>query len=220
MLKRLKMIGRGLRCFRLAFTAAAVAALASCSGCSGSKDAANRHRSVDARRFAVVKQPLTIERGFRKAIYDIDRAGTKAKPQTLSFKVVNRNIESLSVEEWRRNETDNIIVSVLPVQEGEKDQPLPDRTGWLRLWPGPEADHPKDGGPVRRAPVMLAPNNSLLLDIPLVFPADYKLPDNAANFYLWVKAELNLRSVQAKPLVFQILVREKGRKVKEIIITD
>lgn len=208
--------------FRLAAAAAVIAVLASCSaGCGGAGGRGGRGgrgARAETPRFPVLKWPLTIERGVPKTVFQLNRAGGNAAPQKLSFKLVNRNIEALDIQEWRRRETDNLRVYFMPVPDGKKEAPRPEQDGWTQIWPGPEADKSGQGSTVPRAPLLISPNNSVLLDIPLVFPGNYRLPGNAAGGYVWIKAELNLRSVEAKPLIFKIEVREKGRRINETII--
>ena len=204
--------------FRLMAAAAVIAGLASCSGCGGTEGRSGRGAGAETARFPVLKWPLTIERGVPKAVFQLTRAGESAAPQTLSFKLVNRNIEALDIQEWRRRETENLRIFFMAAENGGKEAPSPEQSGWVRIWPGPEADKAGSGGTVLRAPLLIAPNNSVLLDIPLVFPEKYRLPGNAARGYVWIRAELNLRSVQAKPLIFKIEVREKGRRINETII--
>ncbi|MBO5802614.1 MAG: hypothetical protein J6R64_02610, partial [Lentisphaeria bacterium] len=132
-------------------------------------------------------------------------------PAILSFKVLNRNnLEVISIDEWFQEERNNIRISIAPVKRrGEKVA----EQDWKQIWPAGK----KEKNP-RRQPVALAPGNNLMLDV----PAEILLtePLKKVERRLAVKVELNLRSVKADPLVFEVRLRKKQGKVRELIFAD
>ena len=135
----------------------------------------------------------------------------KLTPAILSFKVLNRNnLEVISIDEWFQEERNNIRISIAPVKRrGEKVA----EQDWKQIWPvGKKEKNP------RRQPVALAPGNNLMLDV----PAEILLtePLKKVERRLAVKVELNLRSVKADPLVFEVRLRKKQGKVRELIFAD
>ena len=162
-----------------------------------------------AKIFPKVEEPLTIQRGLQNDVFFVKNG--KITPAILSFKVSNRNnLEIISIDEWFQNERNNIRISIAPIKRaGEK---VPDQN-WKQVWPAgkKEKEH-------KRQSVALAPGNHLMLDVPseilLVEPLD------RVERRLAVKVELNLRSVKADPLVFEVRLRKKQGKVKELIFAD
>lgn len=162
-----------------------------------------------AKIFPKVEEPLTLQRGLQNDVFFVKNG--KLSPAILSFKVLNRNnLEIISIDEWFQNERNNIRISIAPIKRaGEK---VPDQN-WKQVWPaGKKEKEPK------RQSVALAPGNHLMLDVPseilLMEPLD------RVERRLAVKVELNLRSVKADPLVFEVRLRKKQGKVKELIFAD
>lgn len=162
-----------------------------------------------AKIFPKVEEPLTLQRGLQNDVFFVKEG--KLTPAILSFKVLNRNnLEVISLDEWFQEERNNIRISIAPVnRRGEKMENL----AWKQIWPaGKKEKDPK------RQPVALAPGNHLMLDV----PAEILLtePLKKVERRLAVKVELNLRSVKAEPLVFEIRLRKKQGRVKELIFAD
>lgn len=162
-----------------------------------------------AKIFPKVEEPLTLQRGLQNDVFFVKNG--KLSPAILSFKVLNRNnLEIISIDEWFQNEQNNIRISIAPIKRaGEK---VPDHD-WKQVWPaGKKEKEPK------RQSVALAPGNHLMLDVPseilLVEPLD------RVERRLAVKVELNLRSVKADPLVFEVRLRKKQGRVRELIFAD
>lgn len=207
--------------------------LASCSGCGVAEEAKEpgtlgerlkqEHPAVnepgkpvmytvDIPVFRKVSSRLTLSRGKARKTYFIGVPGV----QKMSFQVRNNNLGSVSLEEWRRNEPDNILLHIAPRGTGALEK-IPAEQ-WKQVWP--EKKDGEDGLPVRRLPVQIAPGTFLTVEVPLPFLKKYIL-SNPAGDSLAVRADLNLASAEADPLFFEIRVRKKGsRKVRELIFAD
>lgn len=162
-----------------------------------------------AKIFPKVEEPLTLQRGLQNDVFFVKEG--KLTPAILSFKVLNRNnLEIISIDEWFQEERNNIRISIAPVKRrGEKVA----EQDWKQIWPaGKREKLPK------RQSVALAPGNNLMLDV----PAEILLtePLKKVERRLAVKVELNLRSVKADPLIFEVRLRKKQGRVKELIFAD
>lgn len=162
-----------------------------------------------AKIFPKVEEPLALQRGLQNDIFYVKDG--KLTPSIMSFKILNRNnLEIISVDEWFQQERNNIRISVAPIRRaGAKVAP----EDWKQIWPAGKKE--KDA---KRQPVELAPGNCLMLDV----PSDILLtePLKKVERRLAVKVELNLRSVKAEPLVFEVRLRKKQGRVKELIFAD
>lgn len=162
-----------------------------------------------AKIFPKVEEPLTIQRGLQNDVFFVKNG--KLSPAILSFKVLNRNnLEIISIDEWFQNERNNIRIYLAPIKRAGEKVPEQD---WKQVWPaGKKEKDPK------RQPVALAPGNHLMLDV----PSEILLtePLNRVERRLAVKVELNLRSVKADPLVFEVRLRKKQGRVRELIFAD
>lgn len=162
-----------------------------------------------AKIFPKVEEPLTLQRGLLDDVFFVKEG--KLTPAILSFKVLNRNnLEVISLDEWFQEERNNIRISIAPLKRhGEKLEDL----AWKQIWPaGKKEKNPK------RQPVALAPGNYLMLDVPAKILLTEPL--KKVERRLAVKVELNLRSAKAEPLVFEVRLRKKQGRVKELIFAD
>ena len=162
-----------------------------------------------AKIFPKVEEPLTLQRGLLDDVFFVKEG--KLTPAILSFKVLNRNnLEVISLDEWFQEERNNIRISIAPLKRsGEKLEDL----AWKQIWPaGKKEKNPK------RQPVALAPGNYLMLDVPAKILLTEPL--KKVERRLAVKVELNLRSAKADPLVFEVRLRKKQGRVKELIFAD
>lgn len=198
--------------FLFAFSALLLPALVSCSGCSSQpEDHSIVHREIpeglhdpDTPRFAKIDTQLVLQRGIKRMLYYAGKKGQK-----MTFFLSNPGLKSIMLYEWQKAEPDNIRISVSPV---EKEQ-------WRQVWPEKKAST-ESGQLVPRQPVLLAPGNRLNVAVPLTFLETYPLKAGLEE-RLKVKAELNLHSVQAQPLVYEIVIRSGQRtRIREIIIAD
>ena len=163
-----------------------------------------------AKVFPRVEHPLTLQRGLQNNTFFI--AGEKVKPSMLTFRILNRNnLEVVSVDERFQEEDNNLKISVAVIaEEGEKIAP----ERWKQVWPVK-----KPGKDAKRQPVSIAPGNGLVLDIPAQFLTAW-IPEKSYQQRIALKVELNLRSVRAEPLIFDVKLRKKQGKVREVIFAD
>ncbi len=162
-----------------------------------------------AKIFPKVEEPLTLRRGLQNDLYFVKNG--RLTPAILNVKLLNRNnLEIISIDEWYQDERNNIRISIAPIaRAGEK---VPDQN-WKQIWPSEKKD--KDS---KRQPVALAPGNHLMLDVPsgILLTEPLKRLERR----LAVKVELNLRSVKAEPLIFEVRLRKNQGKVRELIFAD
>lgn len=215
----------------LLFLCCCTVPLVSCSGCGGAdrkdpetlgkrlkqenpvQDVAGKPvmYSVDTPVFRKISSRLILSRGKVRKTYFTDAASV----QTMTFRVRNGNLDSVSLEEWHRNEPDNILLRIAPRGTGDLKKIPPEK--WKTVWP--EEKVGAGSLPVRRQPVQIAPGTFLSVEIPLMFLKKHVL-SNPGGDVLAVRADLNLESVEADPLFFEIRVRKKTRKVREFIFAD
>lgn len=119
---------------------------------------------------------------------------TEANP-VLRFSVKNEGANQLAIHEWKMHEQENIRVlyAPCPVRGSAKDIPK-------EQWKVSERVMLKNSVP--RYPLELAPNNAVLVDVPLLFLRTIDKPGRYA-----VKGELDLQSVSAQSLPIEIEIR-------------
>ncbi len=180
-----------------------ISVLASCSGCAPEKSGMPEEKdgwlSVDAPVFARVDTPLILKRGIQRVIYYAGKKG-----QVMTFQVSCGGLNAQSIHEWKKTEANNLRLSISPAGKNE--------------WETVHQD--QDKGTIRRQPLALSPGNFITVTVPLTFLEKYTVSDPAGD-RLDVKAELDLLSVTAEPLIYTISVRPaKQQKVREIIFAD
>ena len=110
----------------------------------------------------------------------------------LRFSVKNAGANQLSIHEWKMHEQENIRVLYAPCPERGSATRIPaDR--WK------ESERFLLKGAVPRYPLELAPNNGVLVDVPLSFIRKLDKPGRYA-----VKGELDLHSVSAQSAPIEI----------------
>ena len=107
----------------------------------------------------------------------------------------NAGANQLSIHEWKMHEQENIRVLYAPCPERGKATKLPPEA-----WKESERLILKGGVP--RYPLELAPNNAVLVDVPLNFIRKLNKPGRYA-----VKGELDLYSVSAESVPIEIEIQ-------------
>lgn len=202
----LKSLLRLIACISLCFAAGC--------GAFGEKSQVEEAREqLYQNRFLKVELPLTLKRGDFRTTYFLDdlrnRSGTV---KTFVVQVWNNNTKHISLDEWKAKELDNLRVSIAPCERGKAAA----ASNWKQIYPDPEKKTtPADK--VQRAPVKLLPGNYLMVAVPLSFLENYPVKTHRSQ--LAVKVELDLHSVKAKPLIFELnLFRQKRQKTQDIIL--
>ena len=113
----------------------------------------------------------------------------------LRFSVRNAGANQLSIHEWKMHEQENIRVLYAPCPERGTATKLPPEA-----WKESERLILKGGVP--RYPLELAPNNAVLVDVPLNFIRKLNKPGRYA-----VKGELDLYSVSAESVPIEIEIQ-------------
>lgn len=126
------------------------------------------------------------------------------EPATVSFRLKNLGSKSVRIEEWRVNDNDNLLV-FCQLWTPDMSEPYPD--AWIPLNGGiPERS--------RRSPLELYPGNLTTLSRELPFIEKLVVPEKKERRY-FVKAKLNLQSVELESPVSAILVRAPGAPLKQ-----
>ncbi len=168
---------------------------------------------VDAPTFTKISPltPLTIQRGVKTLVYYTSGKDAKGRPQKLTFQVWNKNLKPLTILEWREQEADNIRLYVKP--EGAEE--------WTLISPLPRKNTKND--PIARTPAELAPNTWTPVEIPfsefLKSRKDHVKKAGGSIKYL-IRAELNLVSVSADPIEFEIQIRNARSEIKERVFAE
>lgn len=113
----------------------------------------------------------------------------------LRFSVRNAGANQLSIHEWKMHEQENIRVLYAPCPERGTATKLPPEA-WK------ESERLILQGGVPRYPLELAPNNAVLVDVPLNFIRKLNKPGRYA-----VKGELDLYSVSAESVPIEIEIQ-------------
>ncbi len=191
--------------------------LASCSGCSASGEPEKGQKNkgevelpgkaefldVDTPVFAKQETPLVLKRGLKRVIYYAGKKG-----QVMTFQLSTGGLKAQTVHEWKMKEADNLRISISPAGKNQ----------WKIVHPVQKTAQGQDY--VRRQPLTLSPGSFVTVAVPLAFLESYALTDPAGD-RLDVKAELNLASVPAEPLIYTVSIRPaKQTKVREYIFAD
>lgn len=113
----------------------------------------------------------------------------------LRFSVRNAGANQLSIHEWKMHEQENIRILYAPCpQQGSATKIPPEQ--WV------ESERFLLKGGVPRYPLELAPNNAVLVDVPLTFIRKLNKPGRYA-----VKGELDLYSVSAQSVPIEIEIQ-------------
>lgn len=162
--------------------------------------------------FPRVEEPLTLQLAFRSELFIVKHDLQSLTPKKLTFLILNlNNMRQVTLNEWFQNETDNLRLYVAPISKAGEKVPA-DR--WKQVWP-----EKAPGKKAKRQPVAIAPGNRLMLDIPAQILLPF-MPKKKVGQRLAVKAELNLRSVTAAPLLFEVVLRKEKGRVKQYIFAD
>ncbi len=183
--------------------------LVSCSsGCSSRQDGGsvelpekNEFLSNNTPVFEKQETPLVLKRGIKRVIYYAGKKG-----QIMTFQLSCGGLKTQTVYEWKKTESDNLRLSVSPAGKNQ--------------WKVVHQAKTQDAAQIFRQPLTFSPGNFITVTVPLTFLDDYVLK-NPEGEKLDVKAELDLVSISADPLVYTISVRPgKRTKVREIIFAD
>lgn len=167
-----------------------VAAMSVIGGCSSDKEEKLAMGTAPQEHY----EPL---QGYRLALRAEARHVVYAgEPATVTFTLRNLDKESLRIDEWFSNESDNVTVYCQPWFTGMSS---PDDNAWTELSFDPRR-------PAWRYPLELMPGNQVLVTKELPFVAKMAVaPGTERRFFL--RGKLNLKSVSAESPVSVLIVR-------------
>ena len=181
----------------------AVLLLGACSAEPGTA-----HEYDETKYFQKVTANMTLEHGYLRYDYTL---GTPN--QVMTFLLRNMDVTPVSVNEWLMNEPDNIRLYYAFCEPGKSGEIEDD--AWQLAWPDVEASdalrrktHP------RRSALVLQPNNSAVLDVPLTFLEHARPPRRQARYTIALYAQIALNTLQTRSEVFEITVYPKTKDVE------
>ena len=185
------------------FCLLAVLLLGACSAEPGTA-----HEYDETKYFQKVTANMALEHGYLRYDYTL---GTPN--QVMTFLLRNMDVTPVSVNEWLMNEPDNIRLYYAFCEPGKSGE-IKDEA-WRLAWPDVEGDdalrrktHP------RRSALILQPNNSAVLDVPLTFLEHARPPRRQARYTIALYAQIALNTLQTRSEVFEITVYPKTKDVE------
>ena len=188
---------------RILFALAALLVLGACSAEPGVQ-----HEFDETKYFQKVTAKMSLEHGYLRLDYTLG-----VPNQTMTFLLKNQDVSVVSVEEWYMNETDNIQLYYAFCEPGKSGEIKEDE--WKLAWPDVnpgEADRRKSRP--RRSSLVLQPNNSALIDVPLTFLEHVEPPRRKARYTVALYAQIALNTLQTKSEVFEIAVFPKTKDIE------
>ena len=188
---------------RILSALAAVLVLGACSAESNVQ-----HEFDETRFFQQVTAKMSLEHGYLRLDYTLG-----APNQSMTFLLKNQDVSVVSVNEWYMNETDNIRLYYAFCEPG-KSGSVKDED-WQLAWPDVKpGETPVQKSRPRRSALVLQPNNSVLIDVPLTFLEHAEPPRRKARYTIALCAQIALNTLQTKSEVFEITVFPKTKDVE------
>ena len=158
--------------------------------------------------FQKITAKMSLEHGYLRLDYTIG-----VPNQSMTFLLKNQDVSVVSVNEWYMNETDNIRLYYAFCEPGKSDS-IPE-DAWKLAWPDQKPGE-KAGTKTRprRSSLILQPNNSAVIDVPLTFLEHLEPPRRQARYTLALCAQIALNTLQTKSEVFEISVAPQTRDVE------
>jgi len=173
-----------------------------------SAEPAPTHEYDETKYFQKVTAKMALEHGYLRYDYTL---GTPN--QVMTFLLRNMDVTPVSVNEWLMNESDNIRLYYAFCEPGKSGEISDD--AWQLAWPDVEAaDALRRKAHPRRSSLILQPNNSAVLDVPLTFLEHARPPRRQARYTIALYAQIALNTLQTRSEVFEITVFPKTRDVE------
>jgi len=185
----------------------ALALAAFLGACSAESSPAQREFD-ETRYFQKVTAKMSLEHGYLRLDYTL---GVPNHP--LRFLLRNMDVTPVCVNEWYMNETDNIRLYYAFCEPGKSGE-IPE-DAWKLAWPDVKpGDQLKTSSHPRRSSLILQPNNSTVIDVPLTFLEHLEPPRRQARYTIALCAQISLNTLQTKSEVFEISVFPQTRDVE------
>lgn len=162
----------------------------------------------EAKYFQKITAKMSLEHGYLRLDYKLG-----APNQSMTFLLKNQDVSIVTVNEWYMNETDNIRLYYAFCEPGKSGE-IPE-DAWNLAWPDVKpgekirrTSHP------RRSTLILQPNNSAVIDVPLTFLEHVEPPKRQARYTVALCAQIALNTLQTKSEVFEIPVFPQTKDVE------
>ena len=188
---------------RILSSLAVILALGACSAEPGMQ-----HEFDETRYFQKITANMSLEHGYLRLDYTLG-----VPNQSMTFLLKNQDVSVVSVDEWYMNETDNIRLYYAFCEPGKSGELKEE--DWKLAWPDVKpGETPGRKSRPRRSALVLQPNNSALLDVPLTFLEHVEPPRRRARYTVALCAQIALNTLQTKSEVFEIPVSPKTKDVE------
>ena len=188
---------------RILFALAALLVLGACSA-----EPSVQHEFDETKYFQNITAKMSLEHGYLRLDYTLG-----VPNQTMTFLLKNQDVSVVSVNEWYMNETDNIRLYYAFCEPGKSGEIPEDE--WKLAWPDVKPGEKNVRKPhPRRSALVLQPNNSALIDVPLTFLEHVEPPKRQARYTIALCAQIALNTLQTKSEVFEITVFPQTKDVE------
>jgi len=182
---------------------AAAAVLGACSA-----EQSTKHDFDETRYFQKITAKMALEHGYIRLDYRLGKPD-----QTMRFLLKNQDVSVVSVNEWYMNETDNIRLYYAFCEPGKSGEIAED--DWKLAWPDVKpGENNTRKAHSRRSALILQPNNSAIIDVPLTFLEHVEPPKRQARYTVALCAQIALNTLQTKSEVFEITVFPQTKDVE------
>ena len=161
----------------------------------------------EAKYFQKITAKMSLEHGYLRLDYKLG-----APNQSMTFLLKNQDVSVVTVNEWYMNETDNIRLYYAFCEPGKSGEIKED--DWQLAWPDVKPGETVRKSRPRRSALVLQPNNSTLIDVPLTFLEHAEPPKRKARYTVALCAQIALNTLQTKSEVFEITVFPKTKDVE------
>lgn len=184
----------------------ALAALLVLGACSAEPSA--QREFDETRYFQQITAKMSLEHGYLRLDYTLG-----VPNQSMTFLLKNQDVSVVSVDEWYMNETDNIRLYYAFCEPGRSGEIKED--DWKLAWPDVKpGEAARQKSRPRRSSLVLQPNNSAVIDVPLTFLEHVEPPRRRARYTVALCAQIALNTLQTKSEVFEITVFPKTKDVE------
>ena len=161
----------------------------------------------ETRYFQKITAKMSLEHGYLRLDYKLGEPN-----QSMTFLLKNQDVTLVSVEEWYMNETDNIRLYYAFCEPGKSGE-IPEEA-WHLAWPDVKPGETIRRSRPRRSSLVLQPNNSAVIDVPLTFLEHAEPPKRQARYTVALCAQIALNTLQTKSEVFEIPVFPQTKDVE------
>jgi len=134
-----------------------------------------------------------LERRIRRSEYVAGKRG-----QFLEMHLKNMSMFNIEIRDWFTREDYNVKVFYAPCQFGQSDK-LQEKD-WIQVHPDKNFSRTS----FQRTILTLNPGNKVLVDAPLAFLEQFKIPAKQAKVHIALRAELNTSTARSETPVYEV----------------